>query len=113
MEVESLRPGSRASTRCAIRNVLPGRQHLATHEGPEQKLDDVQVDATGLLPQDRGYDTYTGSLTTPPCTEDVTWFVLKRPQRVSQGQADAFGRIYPSDARPIQQLHGRELLASK
>jgi carbonic anhydrase len=88
-------------------------QHLATREGPEQKLDDVQIDATGLLPQDRGYYTFTGSLTTPPCTEDVTWFVLKTPQRISQSQADAFGRIYPSDARPIQPLNGRELLASK
>jgi carbonic anhydrase len=84
-------------------------QYLATHEGPEQKLDDVQIDATGLLPQDRGYYTFTGSLTTPPCTEDVTWFVLKTPQ----SQADAFGKIYPSDARPTQQLNGRELLASK
>jgi carbonic anhydrase len=88
-------------------------QHLVTHEGPEQKLDEVQIDATGLLPQDRGYYTFTGSLTTPPCTEGVTWFVLKTPQRISQSQADTFGKLYPSDARPIQPLNGRELLASK
>ena len=87
-------------------------QHLATHEGPEQRLDAVQIDATGLLPQDRGYDTFTGSLTTPPCTEGVTWFVLKTPQRISQSQADAFGKIYPNNARPTQPLNGREL-ASK
>ncbi len=88
-------------------------QHLATHEGPEQKFEDVQIDATGLLPRDRGYYTFTGSLTTPPCTEDVTWLVLKTPLQISQSQADAFGKIYPSDARPIQQLNGREVLASK
>jgi carbonic anhydrase len=73
----------------------------------------VQIDVTGLLPQDRGYYTFTGSLTTPPCTEDVTWFVLKAPKRISQSQADAFGKIYPDDARPIQQLYGRQVLESK
>ena len=57
--------------------------------------------------------TLTGSLTTPPYTEDVTWFVLKTPKRMSQRQADAFARIYPRDARPTQPLNGREVLASK
>jgi carbonic anhydrase len=88
-------------------------QHLPAHEGPEQKLDDVQIDVTGLLPQDRGYYTFTGSLTTPPCTEDVTWFVLKTPEAISKSQADAFGKIYRRDARPLQPLNGREVLASK
>src|SRR5215467_14661514 len=41
-------------------------QHLLTHEGPEQKLDDVQIDVSGLLPQDRSYYTFSGLLTTPP-----------------------------------------------
>jgi carbonic anhydrase len=88
-------------------------RHLPSHEGPEQDLDDVRIDATGLLPADHGYYTFTGSLTTPPCTEDVTWFVLKTPTRMSQSQADAFGRIYPRDARPVQPLNGREVLSSK
>jgi len=88
-------------------------QHLPAHEGREQKLDDVQIDVTGLLPQDRGYYTFTGSLTTPPCSEDVTWFVLKAPEPISQSQADAFGKIYPRDARPVQPLNDREVLASK
>jgi carbonic anhydrase len=88
-------------------------QHLPTREGPEQKLDDVQVDATGLLPKDHGYYTYAGSLTTPPCTEDVTWFVLKTREPISQGQVNAFGKIFPHDVRPIQPLYGREVLASK
>jgi carbonic anhydrase len=88
-------------------------QHLPNHEGPEQLLDDVQIDVTGLLPQDHGYYTFSGSLTTPPCTEDVTWFVLKTPMRISQSQADAFGKIYPRDARPVQPLYGREVLVSK
>jgi len=88
-------------------------QHLPAHEGPELKLDDTQIDATGLLPQDRKYYTFSGSLTTPPCTENVTWFVLRTPVSIAQSQADAFGKIYPSDARPIQPLYGRTVLVSK
>jgi len=88
-------------------------QYMPAHEGPEQTHDDVEVDVTGLLPADRGYYTFAGSLTTPPCTENVTWFVLKTPEPISQAQADAFGRIYPQDARPIQPLYGRQVLMSK
>jgi len=88
-------------------------RHLPDHEGPEQKLEDVQVDVRGLLPQDHGYYTFAGSLTTPPCTENVTWFVLKTPKRISQAQADLFGKIYPRDSRPTQPLFGRPVLVSK
>jgi carbonic anhydrase len=88
-------------------------QYLPAQEGPEKTHDDVQIDVTGLLPTDRGYYTFTGSLTTPPCTENVTWFVLKAPEPISQGQADAFGRIYRRDARPTQPLNGRDVLMSK
>jgi len=87
--------------------------HLPDHEGPEQKLDSILIDARGLLPAERGYYTFTGSLTTPPCTEDVTWFVLKTPKRIAKSQADQFGKLYPNDARPTQPLFGREVLVSK
>ena len=88
-------------------------QYLPAQEGPEKTHDDVQIDATGLLPTERGYYTFTGSLTTPPCTENVTWFVLKAPETISQAQADAFGRIYQRDARPTQPLNGRDVLMSQ
>lgn len=88
-------------------------QHLPSHEGPEQSVDGVKVDAAGLLPAERGYYTFAGSLTTPPCSEGVTWFVLKTPEPISQAQADAFGRIFPANARPIQPLSGREVMATK
>jgi len=88
-------------------------QHLADHEGPEQKFDNVKIDATALLPADHGYYTFAGSLTTPPCTEGVTWYVLKTPQLISQNQLDIFAKIYPLNERPVQPLYGREVLASK
>jgi carbonic anhydrase len=87
--------------------------HLPAKEGPEQKFDNVQIDLTGLLPQDRGYYSFNGSLTTPPCSENVAWFVLKTPQRISQSQADAFGKIYPRNARPVQPLNGRAVVVSR
>jgi carbonic anhydrase len=52
---------------------------------------------------------YDGSLTTPPCTESVTWFVLRRRQTVSQAQVDAFNSIErsPANNRPFQLTNGR------
>jgi carbonic anhydrase len=69
----------------------------------------VSVDAGSLLPAVRGYFTYTGSLTTPPCTEDVTWFVLKAPVPMSDAQVAAFARRYPHNSRPVQRLNGRKV----
>jgi carbonic anhydrase len=73
----------------------------------------VSVNAADLLPSDYGYYTYLGSLTTPPCSEGVTWYVLKTPVQLSSEQVEAFAKVYPMNARPIQPLNGRELLASK
>ena len=87
--------------------------HLPKHEGSERKLEAVPINIAELLPKDRAYYTFTGSLTTPPCTEGVTWFVLKEPKPISKAQADTFGKLYPSDARPVQPLNQREVLASK
>jgi carbonic anhydrase len=74
---------------------------------------DVQIDADGLLPPDRSYYTFFGSLTTPPCSEDVTWFVLKHPVSVSAAEIEQFAKLYRNDARPTQPLYGRVVLESK
>jgi carbonic anhydrase len=73
----------------------------------------VSIDAAALLPPQRSYYTFSGSLTTPPCTEGVTWFVLKTPVEVAPAQIDAFGAVYPMNARPVQPLHGRPIRASR
>jgi len=54
-----------------------------------------------------------GSLTTPPCTEPVTWFVLKTPEEISRGEVEVFARLYPHDARPTQKLEGRVIRETK
>lgn len=86
---------------------------LPTEKEKEESLDKVRVDATGLLPADRGYYTFSGSLTTPPCSENVTWFVLKHPVTVSATEIEQFSKLYRHDARPTQPLYDRVVLESR
>lgn len=79
----------------------------------EAVLEAVRINAADLLPGDRGYYTFEGSLTTPPCTEDVTWLVLKRPVTISAEEIAQFAKLYPRDARPAQPLHGRVVRESR
>ena len=62
---------------------------------------------------DVSYYMYKGSSTAPPCTEEVTWFVLKTPVDVSSGQIAAFAKLYPHDVRPVQPLNGRVVEESR
>jgi carbonic anhydrase len=81
--------------------------NLPKQEGAEQRHGDVRINAADLLPSDRGYYTFEGSLTTPPCTEHVTWLVLKQPLTVSAAEIAQFSKRYPDDARPTQPLYDR------
>jgi len=67
------------------------------------------IDPAHLLPprEQRAYYTYMGSLTTPPCTEDVLWMVFRQPLQVSSQQIAIFSRLYPHNARPVQPTNGR------
>ena len=60
-----------------------------------------------LLPDQRSYYTYMGSLTTPPCSEGVLWMVMKTPVAISAEQLAIFSRLYPMNARPVQSAAGR------
>jgi carbonic anhydrase len=62
-----------------------------------------------LLPSDRGYYKFMGSLTTPPCSEGVQWQVLKQPVEVSRDQIRMFQKLYKANARPIQPLNKRTI----
>ena len=62
----------------------------------------VMIDINQMLPADKNYFTYMGSLTTPPCSENVLWLVLKNPIYVSEEQVKNFDRMYPMNARPLQ-----------
>ncbi|WP_246479687.1 carbonic anhydrase [Niveibacterium microcysteis] len=73
----------------------------------------VAINPADLLPADRGYITYMGSLTTPPCTEGVLWMVMKQPVQVSPEQIAIFSRFYRNNARPIQQAGDRIIKESR
>jgi carbonic anhydrase len=67
----------------------------------------AMLDLNALLPAERSYFTYMGSLTTPPCSEGVLWMVMKQPVQISQEQIGIFSRLYPMNARPVQAASGR------
>lgn len=75
--------------------------------GEDKHHPEIQINAKELLPENRGYYTLTGSLTTPECNEGVTWFVLKTPIEFSQAQIDKY--MYHGTARPLQPLNGRPI----
>ncbi|MDZ7813141.1 MAG: carbonic anhydrase family protein [Ideonella sp.] len=79
---------------------------LPLEKGEEQAAPSV-IDLNRLLPEDRRYFTYMGSLTTPPCNEGVLWMVMKTPVNISPEQINIFARLYPMNARPLQQVSGR------
>jgi carbonic anhydrase len=86
---------------------------LPLEKEKEEILGNIQIDISRLLPSDRGYYTFSGSLTTPPCSEDVAWFVLKKPTTISAAEIEQFSRLYRNDARPTQPLFDRMVLESK
>jgi carbonic anhydrase len=78
---------------------------------PLEKGDEIAargvINLNELLPAERSYFTYMGSLTTPPCSEGVLWMVMKQPVPISADQIGIFARLYPMNARPIQSAAGR------
>jgi len=85
--------------------------NLPLEKGEELRADDP-LDPSDLLPADRRYFTYMGSLTTPPCSEGVLWMVMKQPVQLSPEQDAVFAHLYPMNARPIQQASGRLIKSS-
>jgi carbonic anhydrase len=70
------------------------------------------VDVAAMLPTNRAYWAYDGSLTTPPCTEGVHWVVLATPIELGQDQIDALTAVHHDNDRPTQPLDGRTVRSS-
>ncbi|EIM1707120.1 carbonic anhydrase family protein [Aeromonas dhakensis] len=85
-------------------------QSLPAKAGEQHALKEP-VSAEPLLPAKRDYYRFSGSLTTPPCSEGVRWLVMKQPVQVSEAQIDTFKAVmhHPNN-RPVQPLHGRLVL---
>jgi carbonic anhydrase len=71
------------------------------------------INPGGLLPVDRGYWTYMGSLTTPPCTEGVRWFVMEQQITLSRDQLRPFAALFKMNTREVQDAHGRQIDANE
>jgi carbonic anhydrase len=80
----------------------PVLRNLPQSAGKPISIASVSLDSERLLPASRAYWSYAGSLTTPPCTEGVTWIVLKDAVELSRAQIDAFTAIHHNNARPLQ-----------
>ncbi len=81
-------------------------------EGPAIKAD-TAIDPHGLLPRNHNsYYRYSGSLTTPPCSETVDWLLLTSPVQVAQADIARFAALYPMNARPAQKPNRRFVLRS-
>lgn len=88
--------------------------HMWAHlpEYPDQKLPDSSFSAIQVLPKRQHYYTYRGSLTTPPCTENVRWMVMETPIQMSKSQIQSFIRIFDGNSRPVQPLYQRQISAT-
>ena len=97
-----IEPGSENTTLAPLLNQLP------TKKG-EKRQASAQVSAEQLLPGERQHFLYPGSLTTPPCTEGVTWMVMDAPIQMSKEQIAALRSTINTSNRPVQPLGNREL----
>jgi len=79
----------------------------------EKAVDTIKVNAADLLPDDRSYYRYYGSLTTPPCSEGVNWNVLKSPIEMSDAQIKKFESVIGYNSRPVQPVNKRFVLESQ
>jgi carbonic anhydrase len=84
--------------------------NLPQKTGQEVHLEKVQVDIDDMLPENKTTYRYSGSLTTPPCSEGVRWFVFVEPIQLSGNQIKVFRKIFHGNNRPTQPLNDRTLL---
>ena len=91
--------------------IEPVWANLPRAKGVETHYEHVKVDVDALLPAVRTSYRYDGSLTTPPCTEGVKWIVLTMPIELSAEQINTFTRVMHDNARPVQPLNGRAVIA--
>jgi carbonic anhydrase len=79
-------------------------------EGPEVVVDGVKFNPAVLVPAALTHYSYEGSLTTPPCTEGVNFFILKTAMDIGKKQVADFP--FKKNARPVQPLNGRKISAN-
>ena len=79
------------------------------HEEGLYKDTATHIDLSSLFPKNLSYYNYSGSLTTPPCSEVVNWYVLKNTVTASATQISELQSILHNNYRPVQDLNGRSI----
>lgn len=92
-----------------LQRVLDARP--AEH-GRTRVVEGKVLDIAAMMPRG-AFERYEGSLTTPPCSENVDWVVMEHPIHASAAQIAAFEQVYAANARPLQALNRRFLLRSR
>ncbi len=87
--------------------------HVSGNINEVKHVQGVSINAADLLPANRDVFHYSGSLTTPPCSENVNWYVMKTPVEVSDAQVKQFAKLIGENARPLQSMHWRQMLISE
>ena len=83
--------------------------HIPEEEGLIDHHEDVEISPGAFLPNTIHLYRYSGSLTTPPCSEKVRWAVIAEPIEFSQKQIETFEKFYSGNNRPLQPLNGRKI----
>ncbi|MCP4903200.1 MAG: carbonic anhydrase family protein [bacterium] len=83
---------------------------LPTHDGESRHIEDLELDMSELRPLPKRYYRYHGSLTTPPCSEGVEWFVMAEKRQISPEQMATLVPLLDNNNRPVQPLGERELV---
>lgn len=94
-----------------LKSIEFSSDHIPHRSGEQYELDST-INIYSILPFDLGYYTYSGSLTTPPCTESVQWYIIKEPISISERQRAAFVDVFGRNARPIQLVNQRRISAT-
>ncbi|MBV8826463.1 MAG: carbonic anhydrase family protein [Hyphomicrobiales bacterium] len=87
-------------------------QHIP-YWGQEVKVADIKINVMDLLPADRRFYRFPGSLTAPICNEPVQWYLMKSPIEMSEAQIEQYRKYYHNTARPLQPLNNRPLVESQ
>jgi len=81
--------------------------------GKENRVEGIKINPADLLPSDRSFYRFPGSLTTPDCNEVVIWYLMKTPIELSESQIQEYARHYHNTARPLQPSNGRPVVESQ
>jgi len=91
----------------ALQKIFDAMPHQAGEKTPIT-LDSATIDT--LLPKEKAYYYFNGSLTTPPCSEGVKWMVLKSYQTISKEQLKQFTNVIEGNNRPVQPINARKVI---